>query len=601
MTLSINDSTINLKTVTTQANSSDPLGNTRGQVKRILATVHPTQNTPVGTELVQFVIPFTRRECTSAAEIRVFAADGTTELPVFSKSVLDWHNWDQSPSQFIRSALVTAQVTIVDVNTPVNIYVEWGGGSPTVTLPVQPDELNWVDYRTSGLQWSMYGNIPADRRPQYDFQRDTYAGLGRENIMEPRTWVTLPKEYLRQSEIFTPFSEKGNLTNQDLKDVWDFYGKAMDTNSNENGTHVKEKSLCPYMFNSNEFARADVGNAGKSFESSGYAVWLADRGSVFAHRYVLTGELKDLIRAHRNTYYYNSVVQGGIFMPKMLGKPENDGKYLYGRPLICGHLLTGTTSQFVKFAEIEPNLNATVSPHYTTDTVGIWTEREASIQLNFYLSLWEYNGSDSARQAVIDMVDNLWSNQQTPRGGGAKDGSFRHYLGHHEGFGGQTLIGSPWMSVLLLGELVRYFEHSLDSRVMTMMYDLSQFVSNHALYLGNSIVEYVPDDLVPAYLASAEGYSSKNSYTDAEHAWDVLHIMARGRMAADFLGHDYSAELQQMKLLLRTAGNNVRYWTRDGQATINAGYPTTRNDPYRKLNWQYGSQNACLFKLLEDL
>lgn len=598
MSMNLSDSTINLKTVTTQANSADPLGSTRSQVRRVKATAHPTLQTNIGTELVQFSLPFTREECTSSSEIRAFAADGVTEIPIYAENGLPSYRWDGKPAEFIRNAIVTVQLSFADKTTPIDFYVEWGAGKPTNTLPAQPRELNWIDYRDSGLQYGKFDAVDASRRPDFDFQRDKH-GLPREEIMEPRTWVTLPKEYLRYSEIATAYSEQGTSSNQDFIDSWNFFKEAVETSSNANGTHVKEKQLCPYQFDKHEFSLADTGNSGNAFEGSGYAVWLADRASVFVQTYIMTGELKDLVRAHRNCYFYNWRVVGGIFMPKMLGKPENDGKYLYSRPIISNHLLTGTDRHFSKLAEIETNLINTVAPIY--ENKAIWTEREASVWLNNHIAFWEYTGSADHRQTILDYITHLYDLQQTPMNGWAKDGSFRHSLGHHEGFGGEPPIGSPWMSNLLVAELVRYFEHSLDNRVLTMLYDLSQFVSNYALYWGNSIVEYVPDNLLPKYLASVEGQESKNSYEDGEHSLDVLRLMARGRWAADILGHNFDTETVQMRNLLHTQKRNVEFWTRTSQDTINAGYPTYRVNPYRKFNWVYGSNNLEVFKLVEDL
>lgn len=600
MTLSISNQTVNLKTVTTQANSADPVGVTRGQIRRVKATAHPTQNTNVGIELVQFVVPFTRGECISAADIKAYAADNTTEIKVFAKDALRWYNWDDSPSQFIRSAIVTVELTFANTNDSQDFYIGWGEGAPTLTLPEQVNELNWVDYRTSGLQWSLFNQIPEERRPLYDFQRDTY-GKSRENIMEPRTWVTLPTEYLRYSEIFTPYTELGGSENTDIETAKAFWTKAMDTMSNEDGTHVKEKQLCPHMFDAHPFATSDTANSGKTFEGSGYACWVGDRGSFFAQRYILTGNLKDLIRAHRNCYYYCTRIENGIFMPKLIGKGDNDGKYLYARTFLSSHFLTGMTSMLPKIEEMKANIKATVNSIYHAD-INVWTEREAAVWLGYWIAKWEYDGSKEAKDEIVTTFTNYYAMQQTPFFGGQKDGSLRHYVGHHEGYGGANLIGSPWMSNMLLGEIIRLYEHSLDTRCLTMMYDLSQFVSKYALYENISVVEYAPKDLVPYYYASIQGYKSDSHHlNDSQHAQDVMHLMARGRWAADLLGHDYTVETAQLRRLITTVGQNTRYFIRTSQATLDAGFPVYRVDPYRSFIWKFGGQGGEMFKLVEDL
>lgn len=602
MTFIVTNTSDVLTTVTGSANSADPLGNIRGQVRRIKAIAHPTQNTNVGTpELVQFSLPFCREELTTPSNIK--ADDGSEELPISAHKGLDWHNWNGDPSSFIRSAIVTVQLNFANTTDPVEFWISWGGSDPTIMLPLQPDQLNWVSYRDSGIQFANYTNIVEERRPVADFDATKY-GLPEETIMEPRTWVTLEPEYLRYSEVFTPYTSfKSGTYSNNFEVCKVFYEKALETTANIHGNHVKEGHMSPFMFNGNNFYSSDDSYSYSPSEGSGYATWLFDRASVYAQRYIMTGNLSDLQLAHRNMYFYNTKVVSGVFTPKQIAANQVDIKYVYSRPAITDMLLVGNTEHLSKITEITPKMQEWDHVYvYNDQSNTFWTERHAAYKLSALICDWEYTGRGTIKDEIETMFEDLFAMQQTPVNNGAKDGSFRHTLGSHEGFGGFGLVGSPWMSVLLLGPIVTYFEHSLDPRALTCMYDLSQYISNYALAYGNSVKEYAPDDLMPYYIIGEGGAGTNGSWLDnSQHAWDVMHIMARGKIAADILGHDYTNEIAQCKELLLTSANTFNYYNRPSQAAMDAGLTFWRVNPNRKANWWFGSQNPSIFNILGDL
>jgi hypothetical protein len=603
MTIVLQNTSDTINTVTSEANSSDPNGQKRGQIDRVLCTAHPTQNTTVGIELVQFSLPFTRKEVLSIKDLKAFASDGTTEIKINVKEGLRWFNWDDSPTDSLRSAIVTVELTFADTTTPVTFYIAWGEGEPTLTLPDQPNQLNWVDYRTSGKQYVNLPLIPDVREPQYDFDATGY-GYPTENILEPRTWVTLPSEYLRYSEVFTPYSEYSTRLDSELTLCKQFLDKGFESMYNYNGAHIREGFAAPFMMDTNSFREQDQ-TTGKASEGSGYATWLFDRASVFAHKYVMSGNINDLIIAHRNMYYYATKLVNGVYTPKSNALGQNDEKYIYSRPIVTDNLLVGTTEHMYKIAQLDAPWETFDHIYRVVDTNAshqFWTERHAAYKMAHYLAKWEYTGSQEAKQDVLSVFNELYRMQQTPDNSWVKDGSFRHTVGSHEGFGGYSPCGSPWMSNLVLGVVVTYYEHSKDTRALTMMYDLYRYLIDNATYEARSLVEYQPDDTYPRYLFGVNGYTSEaNSESDAQHAFDVLHICARGLWAAEILGHDTSADLATIRALKHSAYNVFSQYIREGQDTLDAGYTTYRVEPIRKGNWWWGSQNFAIFRLLEDL
>ena len=144
----------------------------------------------------------------------------------------------------------------------------------------------------------------------------------------------------------------------------------------------------------------------------------------------------------------------------------------------------------------------------------------------------------------------------------------------HEEGSFPDVVMSPWMAALMTEALWRYHLHSDDRRALQLLGDYAQFVAERA-------IEQEGVDWSPRYLSGLKG---NYEGAEAEHAFNVLGLLARGRWARQKLGQPTGQIDTQIARLRVTADANFSRWVRPS-----AGVPRYRLSPTRKAGWWYGT------------
>ncbi len=563
------------------ARSHDLTGSFRSQIGEVFAKVHPTQNTTIGsTNTIQFGLPFPRGECISVDDIKVFDSS-LNELPTHIEVTSRWHNWDGNPLNFIRSVSVTTELHIPDTSVQ-DITIKYGQGGATTKLPPVSATATWINYRDSGIQYGFFDNVDAERRPAFDYDGTGY-GMPLEVIMEPATWVTFEPVYIRQCEVFSPFvADVKDSSSEDMKFCFEYYKNTAKTMTNEVAAHVTEPSLTPYMVS----ASSDIGTYP---EPNSFAAWLFDRSTSLYALYAITGELKWLQQGHRAAAFYSANLLDGYFTLKA----EQDIKYSYGKPLLIDTILCGDSSVADPILDMTNILDSfNHDYHFVEGSVKFWTERHIGYKLGAYVSAWQHTGSQEFADKAKEIFDVIYRLQQTPENGWFKDGSLRHSINSHESFGGDVPIGSPWMSSLLANEIIIYYRDSGDTRALTVLADLADWVLNYAtrdfLFSNQTIPHTVPWYLAgDTFGASDANPTYDDPWADLMHAYDVASLVSKGAWAKARLGLDNTDNVEQFNKLIRTAAHKFRDFHRTSDATIAVGKTLWRIQPSRSFNWWF--------------
>lgn len=432
------------------------------------------------------------------------------------------------------------------------------------------------------MQWSNVINVPVGKVPAYDYDGTGY-GMPEEVIMEPRTWGVISPEYVKTTGMFD-YLLKLNTNDADIANCLAFYQESAATMTNEVGDHVIEGFYTPYFIK--------TGALGDSVEPAHYASWLFDRAAALWCLYALTGNHKDLVQAHRASYFYESKLVNGSFSLKSTA----DLKYTYPKSLVFEKLLMGNVNALDQLEEIGAFQDTWDHAYvFTSGSTKLWTERHLAYKLGTYRVLYEVTGSQIYKDKTIELFEQGYNMQQTPQNGWLKDGSIRHTLDVHEGFGGDVAIGSPWMSSLLAGEIKLYYEASHDVRALRMLADLGEWITTYGTRLGAFELtgEVLVDHSVPWYFAS-DSFASSNAtdgqsdhWTDVVHCFDVASLVAKGAWAKQKLGEDYSADLAMAQALIAGGSYKFSNFRRNSAETIADGKTTKRLAPTRSFNWWF--------------
>ena len=559
-----------------KALSADPLGNVKNQRGEVTVALHPTIQATTSLDIIQIPLPFWKNECLDESNIRVFEEDGITEFPC-SSTVLVYHqNWDNNATKFAASVNISIQITLADLTTVRNVIVRWGHGKPTVQLPKQPEELNYVNYRGSGITQANYVNFPAGKTPDYDYD-GTKHSMPLEVIMEPKVWANIAKEHLQKCN-FVGFNVEEDIDSNDLQLCYNMLIDQGDTAMNNTHNQMLPQFMIPFFGKSTE-----IGTDGAY--GSDYSVWLYDRALGFQHLHQLTGDLKFLIAFHRAAYYFSTRLSGGVFTNRLSYNPIPDTKYSSSQSMYNAILVTGATSlkpSINDVTAIQANENYT----YNFASSALWTEREILNIMNGALVAWELTGDSIHKQRVTDVFSHIFALQQTPVNGGVYDGSFRHTTTSHGGSTSDVLIASPWMSSLLAGIIERYWHYSKDSRAIDCIIGLADFVLNHGTYVyQNPAIENSPSFTYARYIAGAE-YSLtavNDPVSDIEHNFDVAGLLLRGALAKYIKDEDATAYITRAEELIEGAAYKFEDYRRPQGNSL--GYAENRLKTPRKLTW----------------
>lgn len=499
--------------------------------------------------LVAFGMPFPRGFLADAARLRL--EDGAGEVAADVVELVRWRHFSDAAidGKSIRSVLVSFRHDCTKAPTA-EYTLRWGQArtlqAQTGVTPANVAERTW------GPQ--------AEPGPLEHPQTDNYAiDAAAAPVREPQVWVTPPADWLMQSNLRGPVAPIRA-------------GMSRDWQIGFMRTYVNDVAADVSAHERNENGQGLI-HWGNEFEG-----WLYDRPGVLWSAYVQTGDPKWLRHAHRATQFYAShiVLEGrrGSF-----AKRPGDAKYAHAGGLLSAYLLTGDARLVERIravAELVGTVNTRLPPF--EKTTGLWTERHMSVAIGGALSAWEATGDAAQRQRVLRIVEGMRADATRPPPGypdaGAMAGVLLHRPEVHEEGSFADVVMSPWMAALMTEALWRYHLHSDDRRALQLLGDYAQFVAERA-------IEQQGVDWAPRYLVGLKG---NYEGAEAEHAFDVMGLLARGRWARQRLGEPVAQIEAQIARLRGTADATFSSWVRNS-----AGLPRYRLAPTRKAGWWYGT------------
>lgn len=503
-------------------------------------TVHPIESVEAGEVIrVSFGVPFPRGFLTNNDFFRILNSQNN-EVAIFAKELLPWRDLGALEDlSSIRSALVQMDIEFVDNEYGQAIAqdytVEWGVNRTVEPLQESDVKDDWVlvDDR----------NYPAE-----------------DDIYEPTAFAVFDANWYGKNVIKTrtlPFGSHDEFSAYD--ELFPLFG---DTVINHVDPRTTDKQLQPYH---------EV-----------YSNWLYDRAMTLYQLAFRSGEFKYLREAHRASQFYASKINDqGYFSLK----PQNDMKYSYGESLLTNYMLQGDTEHL---ATVESMITAwdTFNPNYTL-RVNFWTERQAAYKLLGYVTAFELLGDVATGQKAQDTFDVYRQMQINPAEGVPTTGGLMH-LGTAHGDGGNQFLSSPWMSMLLLDAVERFYIHSANDQVPDFVMSMADFFKqedNVSLYewngYGGDIAVFVP-----RYLAGPNVVHEEGGDNDQEHAIDAAKIMALAYYFSRKTGTPDESYLHPMRKLYMTQVNFVfPKWIRPTAPGV--GFTPYRMAPPRKFSWWF--------------
>jgi hypothetical protein len=513
-------------------------------------TLHPVEsilpNQPVR---VSFGVPFPRGFVPSADLSRVrLLDDAGAERPAYVELLTPWRDLATGtdlPSA--RSVLVQSDVTFPDADgdgdaDPLPMAVEWGRAARTLPSPARsPARQGWV----------LYDNAAAPAGTDFN---------AADSVYEPPAYALFTPEWYGQAVIKTrlvPFGSDPDFAAYDAA-----FRNFGDTAINDVDPRVTAANLIHYQ-NTDE-------------------PWLFDRAMALYQLAFRSGNIAYLREAHRNAQFYaNHISPQGYFDLK-----GDDLKYVYGESISADYWLTGDDRLIgvhrLEIPMFDRGQTAAYSPGH------FWTERHAAYKLLGYVTGFELLGDPTLAQKARDTFTTYVNHQNNPPAGAPNTGMLMHLKPDH-GEGGTTeWIASPWMSVLLIDAVERYYVHSADPRVdnfVTRMADGINDVGN-SMYYSDALDGVT--HLQPYYLAGpglTPDQREIDEWGDAEHAVDVSKIFALAYYFTRQAGAPNATYLGRFEELRQTEEAVFQYWTRPGGPA--AGLAVYRMTPARKFNWWF--------------
>ena len=503
-----------------------------------------------GSTVVSFGMPFPRGFVTDANRVRVETSAGV-EVAADATELARWRHFSNSAidGQSIRSVLLSFRHDCSST-TPATYTVRWGSARTlSAATGVTPANV-------ASLTWGAKQAPLAGEHAQTDnYEVDTAS----DPVREPRAWVALPSAWLMKQNLrgpASPITVSGSRSN--------LVGFMR--------TYVNDVASDVTAYESADNGQGLV-NWGSEVEG-----WLYDRPSTLWSAYTQTGDVKWLRHAHRASQFYGSNIastgQRGSF-----SKKPGDAKYSLNAGLYAAYLLTGDARLLDKIRAVA-ELVATVPtrlPAYT-QTSGLWTERHVGAALAGALYAWEATGDATFKTRVSQIVSGMQADVSSPPSGYPSAAQMAGVLLHrpevHEGDSYPDVIMSPWMAALMMESMWHYYLLSDDNVALGFLSNYAEFVAQRAITQDGATWS-------PWYLSGLAG----NYYSaEAEHAHDVLGLLARGRWARQRLGLPTTQVDTQIGRLRTTADATFAEWVR-----TSTGLPRYRLAPTRKAGWWYGT------------
>lgn len=431
-------------------------------------TVHCADDVQ-GIQTVSFGLPFPRGQIDDAGRVHVAAISGA-ELPSDVSELARWrHLTDPArDGKSIRSVLVTFRH---DCNAAesTKYRVRWNGHKNV-------HARHGVTPANVASRWSPMAAPASSEHPATDnYSVDTAAT----QVLEPRTWVTLPADWLLASEMRGPVRR---LEDPMLRTYLFGFGRSA----------VNDFPIEPNTGTANVRPRKATD---WSVEFEG---WLFDRPYVLWMLYVQSGELKWLRHAHRASQYYASWIASdgdpagyprGSFRkrPPTASGERGDPKYSHPGGLFAAYLITGDARLLRTIQDIESftsRIPTRLPP--ASQRNALWTERHVAVALAGALHAFEATGEAAARARVRQIVNGMRDDMDRPPTGYPTEmhGVLLHSAQAHEGEGNSGWLMSPWMSALLAEKVWQYYVLSDDKFALEFLSRYAQFVAEHALYLS---------------------------------------------------------------------------------------------------------------------
>lgn len=502
------------------------------------------------SEIISFGMPFPKGYLTDLSSLRVFNDEGE-ELPIFVKILSPWRDISSaSDENSFRSVLIQLEVTYLDNDNNGeadlhNLTVEWGGSSRIL------DDLAELNTRSN---WRLVDSEL--------YSRD-------ELVFEPPVYAVFSSEWYGLSVIKTRLLPKD--THPDFSVYEDFSIQFSNTALKKVDPRVSPEYLTDYK--------------------TAYASWLFDRAMTLYQIAFKSGDYALLRESHRASHFFaNHINSNGYFDLRS----ANDLKYSHAEGIATNFWLTGDDELKNKISSMV-NAFDSFNMSYSLDT-NFWTERHAATALSGYVVAFEVLGESELAHKATDAFSTLYKMQNEPASGITATGGLMHTSTSH-GEGANSLMSSPWMSVLLIDAVERYYIHSSDEKVKDFTLKLADYIAEEGLYSTDVFFkDTLPAVKVPYYMAGdnfTDYERNFNPWADVEHTLDVSKIFA----LAHFFDTQKSINSQNYLVLfsdLFKAGMeyNLSSWIRPPSSSLElgeykGGATVFRLSPPRKFNWWF--------------
>jgi hypothetical protein len=522
----------------------------------VVATVHPSQQIELGKPVrVSFGFPLTSGALDDPGLLHL-TGPSDEETPIAVRPLLRWT--DSSTGRVLKSwraVLVQFDWTFADLK-PQQFKLEWGGRNSRQFADAAQPRKDWV--------------LVSDR--EYP------AAAG---VHEPRTYVTLPAEYLAEAGIFPPsIPLAGPRQAGDFAYIDDAQVRYFDTATNDVGPGIQQAELIPYL--------------------SDAEPWLYDRAAVFFRTYVRSGRVEHLRAAHRAAaFYVNHLDNEGFFDLK----PGRDAKYSYAESLLADLILFGDTGLVSRIEDVA-RATRQVRLAYTTPQQ-FWTERHVAYRLLNAIVAFEATGkaafNQQAKQDIASLLAMLAAPPAFIPSRLRHEGCFVHTaLSHGEGDENEYVC-SPWMSVLLVMAFQRYDWRGADKQIGQSVMSLADYVLGPGSRIENKWIDgHRPSNArIPYYLATQDKVMEDDPWADKEHALDVSKVTAVAYHYAQRSGDKRAGKYRAGTLeFIVSARKNLEQWYRPNGPR--EGKPVYRLTPSRKYNWWFQAYHDVEYLLEQD-
>lgn len=265
-----------------------------------------------------------------------------------------------------------------------------------------------------------------------------------------------------------------------------------------------------------------------------------------------------------------------------------DVKYKYAENAEFYRRMTGSTVYMPQAEALYTMTRTSYPADYDAGSAELWTERNTAYALRNHMHQFYNTGGDTAvlTQAAqyVDMILEM----------SAETGAPLHGHNKHEGSAITTPISSPWMTGILMEDMLQFYRHTRRMDVLEWMYNYGLWVIDEALYIADHTEEPEFAGLeglrLPAYLAGTGIQFPEGTAADMRHSRDVGVVMDKARWAGEQLAEDVTEIIAARDELWLAALVDDAYWTR-----TTPFYAWKRSNPPRSHAWQFAHLYALVY------